>query len=101
MAARKKKSAGHGAGKLILFLLVLCVALLLRFGQGQPLRRAREAIQIAAGQQLEHLDYEAAAEAFSRGFAQMTQKDGTLADVGRRLLGLKSGNGSEKSDSGF
>lgn len=101
MTARKKKSAGHGAGKLLLFLLVLCMALLLRFGQGQPLRRAREAIQIAAEEHLEHLDYEAAVETFSRGFAQMTQKDGVLSDAGRRILGLKAGNPMDTPDSGF
>lgn len=101
MTARKKKSAGHGAGKLLLFLLVLCMTLLLRFGQGEPLRRAREALQVAAGQQLEQLDYEAAIETFSRGFAQMTRKDGVLSDAGRRLLGLKSGNAAKTPDSGF
>lgn len=91
MAARKKKESGHGAGKALLFLLVLCGALLLRFGQGEPLRRARETMQTVAGQQLEALDYETAIETMGRGFARMIQPEGILAEAGRLLLGLKSG----------
>ena len=78
----------------MLFLALLAAAFILRFGQSEPLRQARETLQDVTELQLDTGPYERALETLGRGFVRITEPEGQLAAFSRRLLGLRQHAGA-------
>ena len=94
MAGGNKRRAGQSRAGVLLFLVLLGAALILRFGQSEPLRQARETLQDVAELQLDTGQYEQALETLGRGFVRITEPEGQLAAFSRRLLGLRQHTGA-------
>ena len=74
-------------------MVLLTAALVLRFGQSEPLRQARAALQDVTELRLDTGQYEQALETLGRGFVQITEPEGRLAALSRQLLGLRQHTG--------
>ena len=94
MAGGYQRRGGQGKAGALLFLVLLGAALILRFGQSEPLRQARETLQDVTELQLDTGQYEQALEMLGRGFVRITEPEGQLAAFSRQLLGLQQHAGA-------
>ena len=94
MAGGYQRRGGQSRAGVLLFLVLLAAALILRFGQSEPLRQARETLQDVTELQLDTGQYMQALETMGRGFVRITEPEGQLAAFSRQLLGLRQHAGA-------